>query len=131
MIIWLWVALGSALGGGTRFLAGELLYHHWPVPFPTGTLFVNISGALLIGFFATLTEPGGRLTLPAPVRQFVTTGFCGGYTTFSIFSLESLILLEQTPTLGALNLALTMATCLLAVWWGHALARRLNQGPAT
>jgi len=95
--------------------------------FPWDTLFVNITGSLLIGFFATLTEPDGRLMLPTHIRQFVMTGFCGGYTTFSILSLESLALIERSPWLGGLNLALTALTCLLAVWCGHMLARRLNQ----
>ncbi|WP_290652040.1 CrcB family protein [Aquisalimonas sp.] len=127
MRIWAWVAVGSALGGGVRFVARDLFELLGTLSFPWDTLFVNITGSLLIGFFATLTEPDGRLMLPTHIRQFVMTGFCGGYTTFSILSLESLALIERSPWLGGLNLALTALTCLLAVWCGHMLARRLNQ----
>ncbi|MDO3379956.1 CrcB family protein [Geoalkalibacter halelectricus] len=127
MRIWAWVACGSALGGGARFMAADLTHHLWAPVFPWDTLFVNFTGSFLIGFIATLSEPGGRLLLPTQIRQFLLTGFCGGYTTFSIFSLQSLALLKVSPWLGGLNLALTTLTCLLAVWSGHALAARLNQ----
>ncbi len=126
MNIWAWVALGSALGGGARFVATDLFRHLWTMPFPWDTLFVNVTGSLLIGFVATLTEADSRVMMPMHIRQFIMTGFCGGYTTFSILSLESLALIESNPWLGVLNLTLTTTTCLLAVWGGHALAGRLN-----
>lgn len=127
MKIWIWVAFGSALGGGARFTAADLFHRLWAMPFPWDTLFVNITGSFLIGFFATLTEADSRIMLPTHIRQFLMTGFCGGYTTFSILSLQSLALIERNPWLGLLNLALTTFTCLLAVWGGHILARRFNQ----
>lgn len=127
MNIWAWVAFGSALGGGTRFMAGDLFQRLWVMAFPWDTLFVNFTGSFLIGFIATLTDAGGRVMLPTHIRQFLMTGFCGGYTTFSILSLQSLALLENRPSLGVLNLALTLTTCLLAVWGGHTFAGRLNQ----
>ena len=129
MSIALWVALGSALGGGSRFVVGDLFHLLWVHPFPLDTFFVNVTGSLLIGLVATLSEPDGRLMLPTHLRQFVMAGFCGGFTTFSIFSLESLYLLQHSPWLGMLNLIATAALCLLAVWLGHVLAQRLNQLP--
>ena len=122
-----WVALGSALGGGARFIVADFFHRLWAMPFPWDTLFVNVTGSLLIGFVATLTEAGSRVMVPTHIRQFLMTGFCGGYTTFSILSLQSLALIESNPWLGVLNLGLTTLTCLLAVWAGHTLADRLNQ----
>lgn len=127
MKIWVWVALGSALGGGARFMAGHLFQRYGVMVFPWDTLFVNVTGSFLIGFIATLSDTGSRVMLPTHLRQFLMTGFCGGYTTFSILSLQSLALLETRPWLGVLNLTLTVITCLLAVWGGHVLAGRLNQ----
>lgn len=127
MRIWPWVALGSALGGTARFVTHELLHSLWPHPFPWTTLLINVLGSFVIGYIASLSEPGGRVMLPTHVRQFLMTGVCGGYTTFSILSLETLVLLEHAPVLGLLNLVATATVCLLAVWAGFALAARHNR----
>jgi CrcB protein len=91
-------------------------------------LFVNITGSLVIGFYAALTGPDGRLFVGARQRQFVMTGICGGYTTFSAFSLETFRLLEagNLPVAG-LNVSISVVTWLLAVWLGHSLATQLNR----
>jgi fluoride exporter len=122
------VALGSALGGTARWLisAGMLA---WCGPgFPWGTLFVNVTGSLLIGFYAALVAPGGRLLAGPRQRHFVITGICGGYTTFSIFGLES-IALAQAGQLGpaGLNVLLSASAWLVAVWAGFALGTRMNR----
>jgi fluoride exporter len=121
-----WVAAGSVLGGVARYLA-SLAIQLGP-PFPWATLFVNVTGSFIIGFYAALSGPDGRLFASAPQRQFVMTGFCGGYTTFSTFSLETFRLLHAGDERTALaNIAASIAASLLAVWLGHILAGRINR----
>jgi fluoride exporter len=92
-----------------------------------GTIIVNILGSFIIGFFATLTGPDGRIFADTLTRQFVMIGFCGGYTTFSSFSLQTLALLQDGEwLLASANIALSAIACLLAVWAGYALAASIN-----
>jgi CrcB protein len=125
---YLWIALGSALGGAARYGAGTLALYWLGHGFPWGTLFVNVTGSFVIGFFNTLTEPEGRFFVPARLRQFFMIGIFGGYTTFSAFSLETIELVEHGRTLAAVGYgAATMVLCLMAVWAGHAFAASLNR----
>ena len=122
------IGLGSALGGVARYGCGVLAAALWPAAFPWMTILINILGSFIIGLFATLTGPDGRLLVATLWRQFVMVGLCGGYTTFSAFSLETFALLRAGRVLaGGANLLLSMALCLIAVWLGHRLARRFNQ----
>src|ERR1700688_762891 len=85
--------------------------------FPYGTMLVNVSGCLVIGFFATLTGPDGRLMVGTPTRQFVMVVVCGGYTTFSSFSLETLYLMRAGEWIpAAANAFGSVLLCLLSVW---------------
>ncbi len=84
----------------------------------------------MIGLAAALVSPTGGRRLSPCIRPLVMTGFCGGYTSFSLFSLESLDLLARAPVAGVLNLVLTLAACLLAVWCGHRLGNLPNPGCA-
>jgi CrcB protein len=125
-ILYGYIAAGSVIGGVARYLA-SLIIQLGP-GFPWATLFVNVTGSFIIGFYSTLSGPDGRLFASARQRQFVMTGFCGGYTTFSTFSLETFRLLESGMTRTAfLNIAVSVVTWLLAVWLGYALASRLNR----
>lgn len=126
--LYLAVGLGSAVGGTARWLISGSM-QNWPgSALPVGTLFVNITGSLLIGFYAALAAPEGRL-FPGPrERHFVMTGLCGGYTTFSIFSLETLRLVEAgRPALATLHVGVSLAGWLAAVWAGYTLAMRINR----
>lgn len=126
--LYLAVGLGSVIGGTGRWLGSELLERWLGGGFPWGTLFVNVTGSILIGFYATLSGPDGRLFAGPRQRQFVMAGICGGYTTFSVFSLETIRLL-QTGAVDTAGLALGVSVIgwLAAVWVGHALAARINR----
>ena len=114
------------LGGIARYVA-SLVIQLGP-GLPWATLFVNVTGSFIIGFYSTLSGPDGRLLASTRQRQFVMTGFCGGYTTFSTFSLETFKLLQAGMTrIAFTNIAVSIVTWLLAVWLGHALASRLNR----
>jgi CrcB protein len=89
------IALGSALGGVLRYWCSGLVARWFGETFPWGTLIVNIGGSLLIGLFATLTAPDGRLLVGTLTRQFVMLGVLGGFTTFSSFSLQTLALAQS------------------------------------
>ncbi|NBC33028.1 MAG: fluoride efflux transporter CrcB [Alphaproteobacteria bacterium] len=125
---WLWIALGSAIGGVGRYWASGLVAERVGAAFPWGTITVNVVGSFIIGFLATLTGPDGRLLVHPDARQFLMLGICGGFTTFSSFSLQTLTLLRDGEwLLAAANIALSVAACLAAVVLGHVAAAALNQ----
>ena len=127
MLIYLWIALGSALGGAARHGAATLAASRLGAAFPFGTILVNITGCFVIGLFAELTGPEGRIAVSPTFRQFFMIGICGGYTTFSSFSLQTLDLARSDQWLGAgLNVLASVAGCLLAVWLGSATAALIN-----
>lgn len=122
------VGLGSALGSAARFLCSLGLLALFGEGFPWGTLAVNVVGSFVIGFFATMTEPDGRLFVRPATRQFVLAGLCGGFTTFSMFSLETIRLVEAgRPALAITNVGVSVLLWLVAVWLGSRLAQRLNR----
>jgi CrcB protein len=127
MIIYAAIAIGSALGGVSRYWLGGLIDSRIGETFPWGTIIVNITGSFVIGLFATLTGPDGRWLVGTTARQFVMIGICGGYTTFSSFSLQTLNLARDGEFLYAgWNIVVSVVLCLLAVWLGHVAAAGLN-----
>ena len=127
MASYFWIAIGSALGGIARYWCSGVAARLIGETFPWDTLIVNVVGSFIIGFFAILTGPEGRFMVPSVARQFVMIGLCGGYTTFSSFSLQTLNLATDREYLYAgLNILLSVALCLLAVWLGSILAVGLN-----
>jgi CrcB protein len=125
-ILYAWVAGGRVLGGVSRYLVSLVLTSAAGLPW--ATLFVNVTGSFIIGFYATISGPDGRLFASAEQRQFVMTGFCGGYTTFSAFSLETFNLLRSGNMRTAVAyIAVSVVCWLLGVWLGHMLAVRLNR----
>ncbi len=121
---YIWVAVGSALGGLLRYAIIR-----WMMPlsvgFPVGTVLINVLGCLLIGYFGTATLSGSRYAVSENIRLFVMVGICGGFTTFSSFSLQSFDLLRAGAWGRALlNIALSVILCLASVAAGHLLAQR-------
>ena len=126
--LYLMVALGGALGTITRFVISGLAAASFGETFPWGTMIINVAGSFVIGFFATLTAPDGRLFVSGTTRQFVMTGFCGGFTTFSSFSLQTLNLLSDGEFVQAGgNVVGSVTLCLFSVWLGSIAAATLNQ----
>ncbi len=125
MRLTLWVAAGSALGGAGRYGIDRALEVVGWAAFPWSTLLVNTLGSLVIGAVAAwaAADPGER-SLPGHWRQFAVNGLCGGFTTFSVFNLETLALLERTPALAGANVLATLVLCLIAVALGYAATRR-------
>lgn len=123
MTSYLWIAIGGALGSVGRYWLNGVVSTRFET-FPMGTLVVNIIGSFLIGIFAALTMPEGRMTSEsrAIATQFVMIGICGGFTTFSSFSLQTLSLLRDREWLYAGgNILFSVAVCLIATWLGYLL----------
>lgn len=125
-MLYAWVSFGSVLGGLARYFVSLVL--DTGSGFPVATLFINATGSLIIGFYATLTGPDGRMLARPEHRQFVMTGFCGGYTTFSAFSLETFRLFHGGMKYTALAYIAASVICwLVSVWLGHMMASRYNR----
>ena len=126
-ILYCWIAIGSALGGVARYWCSGVAARLFGETFPWGTLLVNVTGSFIIGFFATLTGPDGRIFAGSATRQFVMMGILGGFTTFSSFSLQTLNLVQDSEWLQAGgNVVGSVVLCLIAVWLGHLLALSIN-----
>jgi fluoride exporter len=127
MVNYLWIALGGALGSMARFWCADAVARKFGGAFPIGTLFVNVAGSFIIGIFAGLITPEGRWDAPVSVRLFFVTGICGGYTTFSTFSLQTLDLARRGAWgYAMLNAALSVGACMVAVWMGYFLGLTLS-----
>jgi CrcB protein len=127
MFNYILVALGSAAGGVSRYWIAGVIANRIGPSFPWDTLAINVSGSFLIGFLGALNAPESRLLLPPYVRNLLMIGFCGGYTTFSAFSLQTVNLLQEKEWLYACgNAALSVALCLIAAFGGLLLAAFIN-----
>ena len=122
------IAVGGALGSLARFWISEALALAFGPAFPWGTLLVNITGSFVIGLAAGGTIGDTRLIASPFVRHFVMVGLCGGYTTFSAFSLQTVSMLQAGDVgRASLNVVASVATCLVATWAGFALAAALGR----
>jgi CrcB protein len=126
---YLWIAIGAGLGGTLRYWCGAIAAALLGDIVPWGTMLVNVLGSFIIGFFAGLTAPEGRFMVSPVVRQFVTVGFCGGYTTFSAFSLQTQEFMQRGEWLYVSANILSIVLALLAVWAGYISAAVLNPLP--
>ena len=129
MIAYLWVAIGGALGSVSRFWLNGLVSARFGETFPWGTMLINISGSFAIGVIGALANPEGRMDSQsrAFAIQFLMIGICGGYTTFSSFSLQTLNLLRDREWLYAgTNVGLSVVLCMAAVWLGWLLGSTIS-----
>jgi CrcB protein len=127
-MMYLWVALGGALGSVARYGCSGLAVRWLGASFPWGTLFVNVAGSFAIGLLATLVTTDGRHALGSDARAFLLVGVLGGFTTFSSFSLETLNL-ARAGAVGAVgaNVALSVVLCLAGASLGFAAATLINR----
>lgn len=121
---YLWVTIGSALGGLLRYAISR-----WTMTvsasFPFGTILINVLGSFVIGYFGTLTLQSGKYPASDNTRLFVMVGICGGFTTFSSFSLQTFDLLRTGAWGRALaNAVFSVILCVGAVAAGHVLAQQ-------
>ncbi len=122
-LVW-YVAIGSGIGGATRLLVGNFIQQRLGTSFPMGTLIINITGSFILGFVL-------RYALAVPdmspaIRALLTTGFCGGYTTFSTYSFETATLIEDGRyERASLYILLSAGVALLATFGGFASARQI------
>ena len=122
------VAVGGAIGSLARFWLAELFVALGMSAFPWATLLANVSGSMLIGVIAAVTGPDGRLLVAPELRLFWMVGICGGYTTFSSFSLQTLALAQGGEwSRAAMNIGLSVILCLVAVWLGYMIGAWLNR----
>lgn len=127
MLNFLWIILGGAIGTAARYGFSGLIARFFGETFPWGTIIVNITGCFIIGFFFTATGTEGRWLVSPALRQFFMIGVCGGYTTFSSFSLQTLTLAEEGQWFKAgANVVVSVIFCLIAVWLGHFSATYFN-----
>lgn len=123
MHFYLLVALGSGLGGAARLYVSTLVSRGLGTTFPWGTLAVNVAGCLVVGALGALFEPASPLHVRQDLRVLLIVGFLGGFTTFSAFSLETLLLVQRGAVGAAVSyVAASVACCLLAAWASYAAA---------
>jgi|SRR6185436_7123013 CrcB protein len=126
---YLWVALGGGLGSLARFWISGLVAERYAHAFPWNTLVVNVTGSFVIGVLAAVAAPESRGAVSPAFRQFFMAGICGGYTTFSSFSLQTLDLLRDRQWLYAGgNIVLSVLLCMIAVWLGYVLGTLMFSG---
>src|SRR6476646_4105758 len=126
----IYVSIGGAAGSLARYLISI-----WALPvsrhLPWGTIGINIAGSFIIGFFGTLTLSHGRYPVSENWRLFVMVGICGGFTTFSSFSLQTLDLMRSgAMPRAAVNIVASVVLCVAAVAFGHFIAAQFNMHAA-
>ncbi|MGH7487743.1 MAG: fluoride efflux transporter CrcB [Gemmatimonadaceae bacterium] len=119
-----YVAIGSGIGGVVRLLLGNFIQQRVGTSFPLGTLVINITGSFILGFLIRYALATPNIT--PELRALMTTGFCGGYTTFSTYSFETATLIEDGRyERASLYILLSVGVALLGVFGGFAAARQI------
>lgn len=131
MLTYIYVAIGSAVGGLARFVVGSWAQQRWGavsvapsgLPFPIGTLIVNVTGSFVLGVILVIVGRQQGAQADA-TRLLLAVGLCGGYTTFSTFSAETVVLFERgSAGIAAMNVAASVALALVGTFAGVTLAR--------
>lgn len=124
---YLGVMAGGAAGVGARLFLSNYIANQFGQSFPWGTLIVNVSGCFIIGLFSGITGPDGLFMTSPLVRQIITIGILGGFTTFSAFSLQTISLLADGEFFyGASNIVASLLFCLAGTWLGLAMTGLLQ-----
>jgi CrcB protein len=127
MVTYICLGLGGAIGTIARYWLNGIISNRFGQTFPWGTLTINVTGSFIIGLFFALTGTEGRWIVGPTMRTFFMVGICGGYTTFSSFSLQTLNLARDGEWLYAGgNVVLSVILCLVAVWLGFLLGASLS-----
>ena len=122
MMNYIIVSIGAALGGAFRYWLSNFSYKIFPITFPYGTLIVNITGSFLLGIIMFYFDE--RELLNPSLRLFLTIGFCGGFTTFSTFSYETILLFRESQMLfGILNILANLLLCLAGIYLAYLLSK--------
>ncbi len=122
MINYLVVSFGAAAGGALRYWLSNYTYKFFSPTFPYGTLVVNVVGSFMLGIFMFYFDE--KEMLSSHVRIFLAVGFCGGFTTFSSFSFETMNLFRDSQVgLGLLNIALNISLCLIGVYLAYLISK--------
>lgn len=128
MLSYFLVGIGGAIGSVARFWVSGLVAARFGQTFPLGTLVVNVTGSFVVGLFAALSQPEGRWLVNPSLRLFLMIGICGGYTTFSSFSLQTLALAQEGEWFhAAMNSVASFVLCLFAVWLGYFTITLINK----
>lgn len=115
------IGFGGALGSMLRYITGQLI---GPKPFPLATLLINIAGSFIIG--AVMAYSLKNESFSVNWKLFLATGICGGFTTFSAFSLENLVMIETGKyTMVAVYICASVLTAIAAVWLGFKAVNEL------
>lgn len=123
MMNYLFVSIGAALGGALRYWMADFVQKYLPISFPYGTLTVNVIGSFILGIIIFVVD--SRQMINYQTKIFLTIGFCGGFTTFSTFSLETINLLRHSEYFYAfLNIMLNVILCLSAVFIASLFAQK-------
>lgn len=121
---YVWISLGAVVGASARYFLSGYVARHVSLTFPYGTLIINVTGSLILGFFLIFSTE--RVLLDPRWRLLVAIGFCGSYTTFSSYAFESFALLEQSQWLMfGINVVASNVLCLAAVLAGAVIAKGL------
>jgi CrcB protein len=122
MINYLLVIAGSAIGGGLRYWLSNIVQKNLSVTFPYGTLAVNIIGCFVLGLIVFVFDE--KELLNSQLKIFLTIGLCGGFTTFSTFSLETFNLLRDSEYLfAALNIIASLLLCIAGVFLAYIISK--------
>jgi len=128
VLSYFWIGVGSAVGGMGRYWCTNVVARHFGEYLPWGTIVVNVSGSLLLGILAALVTADGRPLISEDARALLMIGLCGGYTTFSSFSIQTLNLARSGEWFWAsANIVLSVLFCLVAVWLGYVGTRALSR----